>query len=73
LSTGRQHNLLFLYLALTLLVRAQAILLVYGLSPWRSLSLWFLVDEGRVRFAVLVERDRVSFGDEGDNVHYANG
>jgi hypothetical protein len=49
LSTGRQHNLLFLYLALTLLVRAQAILLVYGLSPWRSLSLWFLVDEGRVR------------------------
>jgi hypothetical protein len=49
LSIGRQHNLLFLYLALTLLVRAQAILLVYGLSPWRSLLLWFLVDEGRVR------------------------
>jgi hypothetical protein len=24
-------------------------------------------------FAVLVERDKVSFGDEGDNVHYANG
>jgi hypothetical protein len=23
-------------------------------------------------FAVLVEWDRVSFGDEGDNVHYAN-